>query len=220
MPLLHGAEQRVEVGRPTWWVAALLLVFCLSLTLLPGEAASPAGRRADEYQIKAAYLYNFLDFIHWPARAADAQTITIGIVGDDPSETRLAPVDGHPGGVGGAHLRIRRYGSYQAGMALSGCQLLYICRSERAAIPDILGSVAGSPVLTVSDVEAFVASGGMIQLVERTGRVRWVINRTALATAALRARAQLLRNAIEVIGGPPPTNRVDSARLGPPREGG
>jgi hypothetical protein len=217
MPLLHRAEERVEVGRPTWWVAALLLAFCLSLTLLSGEAASPTDRHADEYQIKAAYLFNFLHFIHWPTTAAGGPTLIIGIVGKDPFKTRFAPVEGQPVGAGGPRLQIHRYGSYREGMALSGCQLLYICSSERAFMPDIVASVTGSPVLTVSDAEGFVASGGMIQLVERAGRVRWLINRTALATAALRARAQLLRNAAEVIGSPPPTNRVDAARLSPPR---
>ena len=221
MQLRHQRNGRVAVGRPLAALAALWLAvsFCS-----PVEGASSSERRADEYQIKAAYLFNFLHFVTWPGHAkgvpADRKTVTIGVVGKDPFEARFAPVEGQPVGTDGPRLKIRRYGAYREGLALSECQLLYICDSERDALSRILESVAGTPVLTVSDADDFVASGGMIQLVERRGRVRWLINRTALGEAALRARAQLLRSAAGVIGSPPPTNRLDTARAGERGEGG
>src|SRR5581483_7323671 len=51
-------------------------------TLLPVQAASPSP---SEYQVKAAFLYNFAKFVEWPTEAsAGDQPFVIGILGQDP----------------------------------------------------------------------------------------------------------------------------------------
>jgi hypothetical protein len=216
MHLWCRSRTRGKAGRMAAGLTMGALAALLSWCALPACSAAPVDRRAGEYQIKAAYLYNFLHFIHWPAPTVEpppaARTITIGIVGDDPFNGSFTPVEGRTVGTSGPRLLIRRYGTYEEGMDLADCQLLFVCRSEQAVLPSILRSVSHSPILTVSDAGGFVAAGGMIELVERAGRVRWVVNRTALAEVSLRANAQLLRNATKVIG-TPASNRVDAVRL-------
>src|SRR3984893_9492451 len=51
-----------------------------------GAADGAAAAPAREYEIKAAFLYNFTKFVDWPARTfanADAP-IVIGVLGDSP----------------------------------------------------------------------------------------------------------------------------------------
>ncbi len=53
------------------------------LTNLPG--ASLNAQQMDEYQVKAAFLYNFAKFVEWPAETGGAPgALTICILGRDP----------------------------------------------------------------------------------------------------------------------------------------
>src|SRR5712691_11391283 len=63
------------------------LLFLAALWLAVGPRAARADAApSKEYQIKAACLLNFAQFIEWPATAfAEAGTpITVGVLGDDP----------------------------------------------------------------------------------------------------------------------------------------
>src|SRR5262249_42923351 len=65
----------------------VLLAVCLST----GRAAGTSAHTAGEYEIKAAFLYNFAKFVEWPAETfADANApLILGIVGEDPFGSRL-----------------------------------------------------------------------------------------------------------------------------------
>ena len=67
--------------------------FARVLTLLAMITAIvwPANLRAQnamerEYEIKAAYLYNFINYIEWPSDSLPQAggTITVGIIGESP----------------------------------------------------------------------------------------------------------------------------------------
>ncbi len=47
-----------------------------------------------EYQIKAAFIYNFINFVDWPKEkmAESNEPVIIGIVGKDPFGDAFAPV--------------------------------------------------------------------------------------------------------------------------------
>ena len=82
------------------WRFAFL--FCWGCCLL--VSAATTGDRATEYKVKAAYIYNFVKFVKWPAdtlpKPSDA--LTICSAGADPLEGELGKlikdktVDGHP----------------------------------------------------------------------------------------------------------------------------
>ncbi len=62
--------------------AIALLAFALTFDgQLPGQAPKPT-----EYQVKAAYLYNFGRFVSWPARggAWPGPSFTLCVLGQDP----------------------------------------------------------------------------------------------------------------------------------------
>ena len=62
----------------------------------------------------------------------------------------------------------------------------------------ILDRIKGKPILTVGDVENFVETGGMINLVMVGNKVRWEINHTQIKECGLRLSSQLLRTALKV----------------------
>jgi len=159
-----------------------------------------AGSRAappPEYHVKAAYLFNFGQFVEWPAAAWDSPNapFSICIVGDDPFGNILDDVV-RGESIKGHQLVIRRF---QPGEAIAGCNILFIGRSEAANLPQILGTLRGRSVLTVTDTAGNESREAIIVLVTENNRVRMRINVAAARANNLVISSKLLRPA-EVVG--------------------
>jgi hypothetical protein len=177
------------------WVCLTLLLF----SFLPaGTQRSYAQQSPTEYQVKAAYLFNFLKFVEWPDEpSADAHgKWVIGIVGENPFGDELAQaVNGKA--VQGHELQVRKF---QSTDDLRVCHILFVSASEKKRLPAILTALNGSSVLTVGDMDNFSGSGGMIQFLIDDGSVRFAINVTATSRAKLKVSSKLLSLARVVTG--------------------
>ncbi|MBL7960553.1 YfiR family protein [bacterium] len=145
------------------------------------------------HKIQAAFIYNFIDFVKWPEnfnKNSGAQ-ITIGILGRDNFGNAFDEVDGTT--VHGKTLKIRKSDRLED---LSDCWILFVASSESRQLEHILKSVAGKPILTVSDIDDFTRYGGMIQFypVEINGamKVRFDVNKQRADQAGLSISYQLL----------------------------
>ncbi|MBI5895542.1 MAG: YfiR family protein [Desulfobacterales bacterium] len=145
---------------------------------------------ASEYQIKAAFLYNFAKFIEWPANAhvAEAQAFTIGILGQDPFGPDIAVIEGKP--VKGKPLRVLHALTLEE---LKGCQVIFISAASAVELERILNNLKGKPVLTVGETEGFAYHGGMINLLTVENKVRFEINTRMAEQAGLKISSHLLR---------------------------
>jgi hypothetical protein len=151
-----------------------------------------------EYQVKAVFLFNFAQFVEWPARAfPDPQTpFVIGILGKDPFGPDLdAVVRGEA--INNRPLVIERYRSIDE---LHNCNILCIGRTEMAQLPRILEVLKGRSILTVTDAEEGDPRGVMIRLVTRSNRIRLQIDVGAARAGNLVISSKLLRPA-EIVGG-------------------
>lgn len=188
------------------FVVAVLLLFTGQQT----HADTPSSR---EYQIEAAFLYNFIMFVDWPAeKMTDGnEPIKIGIIGKDPFGNAFEPIMNKL--INGRKVVIQRFKgleeikkSDKAGMdkeieSIRKCYLLFICSSEMKVSKEITELVKDYSVLTVGDMPGFVESGGgMINFVIEEEKVRFEINVTAAAQSKLQIRSQLLRLAKRLIG--------------------
>jgi len=170
------------------WLALLATVCCAS-----GPVAWPAAAQSSEpteYQVKAAFLFNFTKFVDWPESVfADAHApIVLGIVGEDPFDGDLGQIVAGQM-VKGRAISIRKY---RFGEDLRHCQILFVGSSEQMHIPNILLSVQGASILTVSDVDQFADSGGVMQFVVEQSRVHFIVNWDAAMRAHLEISAKLL----------------------------
>ncbi len=173
----------------------LLAYLALSIAVV-AQCAAFAGS-ASEYQVKAVFLFNFSQFVSWPAGAFSnaASPIVIGVLGDDPFGGQLdAVVAGER--VGGRALLVRRYRDVSE---IKDCQILFIDRSESAKLQDIVKMLRGRSVLTVSDIDGAARSGVMIDLVLEGGHIRMRINVAAARASGLVLSSQLLRPA-QIVG--------------------
>jgi hypothetical protein len=167
-------------------LGAVALVLALQAQALTNAPA--ADEHVDEYQVKAAVLYNIAKFVDWPADAfADAATpLVICILGVDPFGTILDDtLKGHM--VGKRPVLAKRITD-----VTSGCHLLFVANSERRRLPSIFDRVRRTSMLTVGEAEGFADQGGMIGLATDGNRVRFDINVEAVDGARLKLSARLM----------------------------
>ncbi len=177
-------------------MALLTAITALISSLLLVQGQSP---RTSEYQLKAVFLFNFVQFVDWPPSATqDSQpSLLIGILGDDPFGTFLDEiVRGER--LGARSIQVRRYRRIAD---IEECNILFISRSENERVPEILSAVKNRPVLTVSDGDGFASQGGIIQFFTDKNRIRIRINLDAAEAANLTISSKLLRVA-EVVRTP------------------
>jgi hypothetical protein len=163
-----------------------------------GAAAVPADTVAQsppdaEYQLKAVFLFNFAQFVEWPAGTfpTPEAPLVIGVLGDDPFGPYLdETVRGEK--VNDRPLIVRRYRSVEE---VTTCHILFVSRHEQGHFQGILDSLRGRSVLTVSDAEGFASRGGMIRFVTDKNRIRFRINLGAAKAANLTLSSKLLRAA-------------------------
>jgi hypothetical protein len=168
----------------------------LSLNLIIGAATgfpgSARGQEAgpSEYQMKAAFLYNFAKFVEWPPASLPANDpLVIGVLGSDPFDGALEntirnkTIEGHP-------VTVRRLKSISE---VKTCHVLFISSSEKKRWPEISEALAGSCVLTVSENwDHFTEAGGMIYFFMDDRHVCFDINVEAARRASLQISSKLI----------------------------
>ena len=172
-------------------IAALALVVLAFAPRSPAQQAGPT-----EFQVEAAYLYHFGDFVTWPssAAAANLKEFPICILGRDPFGSTLDDIV-KGSAIEGAPIRARRV---TAAKDATSCRIVFLSSSEARHVESDLSDLRGSPVLTVSDIPDFDLRGGMIQFVLIDRRVRFEINLSTAQKAGLKLSSQLLKVAVAV----------------------
>ena len=185
-----AVQARGRTAFPELWS-----LLSLSALMLVGAAAEAQSSR--DYQVKAAFLYNFAQFTEWPPEAFTGSNapLVIGILGEDPfgeaiDTTILNEV------VRGHHLQVKRFRTVAQ---MPTCHIIYVGRSEANRLSQVLKALNGKPILTVSDLEGAADRGVTIQFVTEHNRIRFKINPTAAGAAQLTLSSKLLRVA-EVVG--------------------
>lgn len=179
-----GSKLRFE--ETTRFGATLMLL--LSLLLASSSSAQPA--QPSEYQVKAAFIFNFAKFIEWPAAtfANEKSPLYIGVLGDNPFGADLErfirdkTINDHP-------LTMRECPTLEEAKK---CHILFISASEKKRLPEIFKTLQGANVLTVSETDGFTEMGGMVNFVSEGNKIRFQINDGSAKSAGLKVSAKLL----------------------------
>lgn len=175
--------------------SACLLVLVLLALPAPSQPAPP--HNPTEYEVKAAYLYNFGKFVKWPDSAAGGDTFPICVLGRDPFSGALdSTVQGES--IGGKPIQARRVAEPQDA---ASCRIVYVSPSEGKHLKEVLSALKKASALTVSDIPGFSSDGGMIEFVNDNGRVRFQVNLEAAKSAGLTLSSELLKVATKVTTG-------------------
>lgn len=191
----HGAGKRVRgdslPAQHGLMRHFLLVLIPLALALGLMAGAQPLARPTREYEVKAAFLFRFLQFVEWPSTAATnaALRFTIGILGEDPFGAVLEEtIAGET--LNGRSLTIKRA---QQVAEMKNCAVVFVCSSQKNKVRAIVQELGDSNILTVSDIDQFCTQGGMIGLLTEGGRICFEINQEAAERQGLKISSRLLR---------------------------
>jgi len=164
--------------------SALLLLAAARLAV--GQTPS-----ADEYHVKAAFLYNFAKFVEWPDTAFKNphEPLVICILGRNSAFRPLLEEAVQGKQIGGRSLVVRETSDPREA---ADCHLLFIAASEKRHLPAILEVLKASAVLTVGETSNFAGAGGVINFRLENGKVGLEINVCAAQRARLQISSKLL----------------------------
>jgi len=174
----HGRERR-------------LLAAFLAFTVWP--AAPSARAQAEpptEYQLKAAFLFNFAKFTDWPGEgfASAESPFLVCVLGKDPFGRMLDDtLQGKL--IAQRPVVIERLRDVAAGRR---CQVVFVSRSESSRLAAIFQALRRSSTLLVGETDGFARAGGAIELTLEEDRVGFIINPDAAGRAGLRFSSKLL----------------------------
>ena len=170
---------------------SLSLVWLVSVSVGHAQEAPPT-----EYQLKAAFLFNFAKFVEWPpaAFAGAKAPMIIGILGENPFHDDLTrtignkTIDEHP-------LEIKEL-QFSSLAQATNCHILFISTSEKKRLPEIFAGLKGASVLTVGETDRFTETGGMINFVPEGTKIRFKVNQDTASKAGLKISSKLLSLAV------------------------
>lgn len=157
----------------------LLLCFCMNL-----QAQEPPSRA---YQLKAIFLFNFTQFVQWPATAVQDGPFVIGILGEDPFGSYLDRVVAGEQ-VNGKPIVIKRFKNFNS---IQYCNILFIAKSFIA--DRNIAALSNRGMLTVSDGGNFMEAGGIVKFVTENNKINMQVNPAAAKVAGIEISSKLLR---------------------------
>lgn len=163
------------------------------------QAARAADVELAEYQIKAAFLCKFGNYVEWPAEATGGtdQPFVIGVMAAPGVADALA-LAARGQTVHGRPILVRR--TERVGELVEGVAIVYIARSHAARSTEVIGVLKDRPVLTVTESDADQPGGGIVNFVVVDDKVKFDISLTAATRSRLRISARLLGVARSVAG--------------------
>jgi YfiR/HmsC-like len=169
-----------------------LAIRLLAVAMLIPHSGRPedSSQAPSEYQVKAAFLFNFAKFVEWPE--PQRGPFGICILGKDPFGEALERVMKGKA-VNGRPIFLRRTSDIAAARS---CQIVFVSLQEVGRMVAIVKVLSDASVLSVSEIPRFCRSGGVITFAMEGQRVRFQINAGAAVRANLKISSKLLQLAV------------------------
>ena len=161
------------------------------------SAALSAQQPSLEYDVKAAFVLNFVRYVEWPPERR-TPPLRICVLQPDPFGKRLEAViageqwQGEP-------ITLRAVTDLRSSV---DCHLLYVPEAAGPQFSKSVSAVSGLPILTVGEHEQFLEQGGMVRLFVEENRIRFSVNQRGAESVGLLVSSRLLRLARTVISAP------------------
>ncbi len=166
----------------------LIMLMLASLTGSPGN--SHAGTTV-EYQVKAAFLYHFANFVDWPESTFQATdgALRICLLGKNTFGEILSASLAEKT-VGDRAFNIQENPPKSQ---LPHCHILYLPQTETGKFDRFRREISKGEVLTVGESSEFMKKGGMVQFFLQDQKVRFAVNPDVINQTNLKVSSKLLR---------------------------
>ncbi|HTL71640.1 MAG TPA: YfiR family protein [Candidatus Eisenbacteria bacterium] len=166
----------------------------LFAAFLVGGRGVCEARTDQESRLKAAFIYNFAQFVEWPPKGGANEAFVIGVLGDDPIGEELDSLQNET--IRQKPIRVRHLRAVEE---TRECDLVFVGKSRSDVLGAVLSALRESSVLTIGETPGFADEGGIIGFVIKGNKVRFVINQKNAEQKGLHVNSQLLKLAEEVI---------------------
>ncbi len=184
----NSTREMTSVG--TCISVRIFALLCIVLAISGGLQSACAQSNAEEYRVKAAFLYHFAQLLDWPAGVLNAAdpSLKLCIFDDEPRRQELqSTIEGKTIGAWVLHVRL-----ISQAQEVQSCNILFLSRDEARRQTAILRSLRGMPVLTVGETSNFLSDGGMIRFHLDEDKIRFDINLEAAESSHLKISSRLL----------------------------
>jgi hypothetical protein len=172
-------------------VTFLILIALIGAWPINGFAQQ-ARTQAEEYALKAAFVYNFTKFIEWDSSNNDDEFV-ICVLGYSPIIKALADI-AQTKTVNGKKIIIKQHYKPED---IRFCHILFVPKQSSYPISEILHRVSRG-TLTISEEEGYASLGTAINFVVINNKLKFESNIKAIDEAGLKASSELLKLAIIV----------------------
>jgi hypothetical protein len=163
--------------------------YAMFITLILSASRLSASEALLEYRVKAVCVLNAARFVTWPGSAFGnaGSPLVIGILGDNPFGSALQEV------VAGETVHQRRIVIRRVALEEAATvNILFISNSQRDRLGATLRALGNGSILTISEIDRFTQSGGMLALALDHGKIRFEVNAEAVERAQLKIDSQFL----------------------------
>jgi hypothetical protein len=166
-----------------------VVIICIFFVLLWISNGYAQKKKPGEYEVKAAFLYNFLKFIEWPDKDSSyySGSFNICVFGEDPLADALESIQDET--IGQKQVVVKHVNALQQAKS---CHVLFISSSEEENLEQITRALKGMNILLVGDTEGYAQKGVLINFYMEQNKVRFEINADAVKWSGLRMSSKLL----------------------------
>ena len=185
-----GALIKMKNKMLIFFIVLLLLLSCADTKIMAGEVK--------EYAVKAAFVFNFTKFIHWPENSFknNKSSYHLCFIGNNTVAREFNKLNGKYNGR--KMIDVHRLSPDEK---CRKCDIIFISRDmNRMAVKKIISRLKGKPVLTIGETEEFTKLGGVISFFIENDRLHFKINISAAEKQGLKFSSRLLRLAVIVDG--------------------
>ena len=168
----------------------LLLASCLCFVILAPQAVAIASNQI-EYQVKAAFIYNFIAFTQWPDNTD--KTVNLCLYGENDFGDEINKLQSKP--VNNRHIRVEHINNPEK---LKDCQVIFFSKSVQKNLSSILEDLQNKPILTLADNPDAISQSVAINMNVVNEKIVFEINLGAARRSGLDISSKLLQLAIKV----------------------
>ncbi|HEY0843920.1 MAG TPA: YfiR family protein [Noviherbaspirillum sp.] len=169
--------------------APMRRLICCFLAVAGLMPAMLAAEPVPEYELKAAFVYNFAQFTEWPEDTVyDGNTVNFCVSQRSGLRLPLAAFSEKP--VKGRRVAVRFLSSLDN---LRNCHVLFVDSADRDQWGHIRKGLSGMSILTISDDEEIGRGGSIITLAMERNKIVFDIDLRAARQARLVLSSKLLR---------------------------
>lgn len=174
----------------------VLQSLCFVICLCAQGGQLRAAEVLNEAQVKAAVVYNLLQFVSWPrAGGSEGSDFVLCLPEENLLLQQLQRFRGRP--INAQNLVVRAVPLNLD--ALLGCQAIYIESGDPALLLRVSAMVSGHAVLTIGEGTGAITRGAMIGIANDAGKLSFSVDLAATRRNGLKVSSKLLALARQVL---------------------